>query len=74
MLVTSVGALLAFGMVVLYSASMARYGGHYMTVQIAAAGIGLAIVKKIVENHDGIITANGEPDKGATFEIYIPIF
>jgi PAS domain S-box-containing protein len=35
-------------------------------------GIGLSIVKKIVENHNGIITANGELNKGATFEIYIP--
>lgn len=35
-------------------------------------GIGLAIVKKIVENHLGIITANGEINKGATFNIYIP--
>ena len=35
-------------------------------------GIGLAIVKKIVENHSGIITAKGEMDKGATFDIYIP--
>jgi signal transduction histidine kinase len=36
-------------------------------------GIGLAIVKKIVENHKGIITANGEEGKGATFDIYIPV-
>ena len=36
-------------------------------------GIGLAIVKKIVENHNGYITAKGEPDKGATFDIYFPI-
>ncbi len=35
-------------------------------------GIGLSIVKKIVENHNGIITANGELNKGATFDIYIP--
>ncbi|PWB27014.1 PAS domain S-box protein [Flavobacterium sp. HTF] len=35
-------------------------------------GIGLAIVKKIVENHNGFISAKGEPDKGATFDIYIP--
>lgn len=35
-------------------------------------GIGLAIVKKIVENHNGIITASGVLGKGATFDIYIP--
>lgn len=35
-------------------------------------GIGLAIVKKIVENHNGIITATGEPMNGATFNIYLP--
>ncbi len=35
-------------------------------------GIGLAIVKKIVENHNGLITATGELNKGASFDIYIP--
>lgn len=36
-------------------------------------GIGLAIVKKIIDNHNGIITASSELGKGATFDIYIPI-
>lgn len=36
-------------------------------------GIGLSIVKKIVENHDGVITATGNTDTGATFDIYIPV-
>ncbi len=36
-------------------------------------GIGLAIVKKIVENHNGIVTATSQLNKGATFDIYIPI-
>lgn len=35
-------------------------------------GIGLAIVKRIVENHNGFITAKGEVNKGASFDIYIP--
>lgn len=35
-------------------------------------GIGLAICKRIIENHHGIIIANGKKNKGATFEIYIP--
>nr|WP_083191727.1 ATP-binding protein [Formosa haliotis] len=35
-------------------------------------GIGLAIVKKIVENHDGFIFADAEENNGVTFNIYIP--
>jgi light-regulated signal transduction histidine kinase (bacteriophytochrome) len=35
-------------------------------------GIGLAICKRIVENHSGIITATGNLNKGARFDIYIP--
>jgi len=35
-------------------------------------GIGLAICKKIVENHKGLITATGRLNKGAQFDIYIP--
>lgn len=38
----------------------------------AGTGIGLAIVKKIVDNHNGIITATSELKEGATFDIYIP--
>jgi light-regulated signal transduction histidine kinase (bacteriophytochrome) len=40
--------------------------------EYAGTGIGLAIVKKIVENHNGIITATSKLNNGATFDIYIP--
>lgn len=36
-------------------------------------GIGLAIVKKIVENHNGYISAHGIENEGATFDIYFPV-
>ena len=35
-------------------------------------GIGLAICKKIVQNHEGFIKAEGEPGVGATFTIFLP--
>ena len=35
-------------------------------------GIGLAICKKIVQNHKGFIYANGQPGLGASFVIYLP--
>ena len=35
-------------------------------------GIGLAICKKIVQNHKGFIYADGKPGLGASFVIYLP--
>ncbi len=35
-------------------------------------GIGLAMCKKIVENHGGYISATAEPGKGATFTVVLP--
>ena len=40
--------------------------------EYAGTGIGLAIVKKIVENHNGFISATSHINSGATFDIYIP--
>ncbi|MEP6806392.1 MAG: ATP-binding protein, partial [Flavobacterium sp.] len=40
-----------------------QYGGN---------GIGLALCKRIIENHNGIINFTSQPGKGTTFFIYLP--
>ncbi len=40
--------------------------------EYAGTGIGLAICKKIVQNHYGAIVATGVPDEGSVFTVYIP--
>jgi len=39
----------------------------------AGTGIGLAIVKKVIDRHDGIIAAQGKEGYGATFIIVLPL-
>ncbi|MRS63917.1 PAS domain-containing protein [Larkinella terrae] len=39
----------------------------------SGTGIGLALCRKIVENHQGQITAESQLDQGATFHIYLPV-
>ena len=39
--------------------------------QYKGTGIGLAICKKIVDNHNGVITATGKVNEGATFDIFL---
>ena len=45
----------------------------HQNTEYSGTGIGLAICKKIVENHHGFIQAVGEPNKGAIFYIYLPV-
>ncbi|MFN8302366.1 MAG: ATP-binding protein [Saprospiraceae bacterium] len=41
--------------------------------EYSGSGVGLAICKKIVENHNGAIFAEGEEGKGATFTVVLPL-
>lgn len=52
----------------IFNVFMRLHGQRY-----AGSGIGLALCKKIVENHHGFIRAESAPGKGASFYIYIPL-
>jgi signal transduction histidine kinase len=41
--------------------------------EYSGTGIGLALCKKIMENHGGFIHAQGEDNKGASFFVYFPL-
>ncbi len=35
-------------------------------------GVGLSIVRKVIENHQGFITVDSELGKGSVFKVYLP--
>lgn len=41
--------------------------------EFAGTGIGLAMCRKIVQNHNGEINAEGSNEKGAVFNVYLPM-
>ncbi len=48
-------------------------GGNELTRSIQGSGIGLTIVKKIIEAHHGTVSFESTPGKGSTFFVSLPI-
>ena len=51
---------------------LARIFDPYFTTKPTGAGLGLAIVYKIIEAHEGEIRVSSEPGKGTTVEVFLP--
>ncbi|MDB4581587.1 HAMP domain-containing histidine kinase [Draconibacterium sp.] len=48
-------------------------GGTELTRSIKGSGIGLTIVKKIIDTHHGKVSFESTPGKGSTFIIHLPL-
>ena len=55
------------------SEDMNRIFEPFFTTKVRGTGLGLAVCKKIVEEHRGDIVAESSPEKGTTFTITFPI-
>lgn len=45
----------------------------HANAEYKGTGVGLSIARKVAENHKGFLIAKGEPGKGATFQIFLPV-
>ncbi|WDT80367.1 MAG: PAS domain S-box protein [Candidatus Manganitrophus sp.] len=53
---------------------LAKIFDPYFTTKRKGSGLGLSISYSIVKKHDGHMTVDSEPGKGATFSLYLPAF
>lgn len=44
----------------------------FFTTKMDGTGLGLAVVKSVIESHQGSITATSDPSTGSQFEIHLP--
>jgi nitrogen-specific signal transduction histidine kinase len=45
----------------------------FFSTRFPGRGLGLAMAKGVIENHDGLITVQSERGKGTRFDIYLPV-
>jgi two-component system sensor histidine kinase SenX3 len=48
-------------------------GGDPLTRAVKGSGLGLTLVKQIVEAHRGCVRVKSEPGRGSTFSIRLPL-
>jgi two-component system OmpR family sensor kinase len=49
-----------------------QVGRDQMTDKANGAGLGLTLVRRIVERHDGVVAVTSEPGRGTTFRVRLP--
>ncbi|GAB4325513.1 MAG: hypothetical protein Kow0074_19310 [Candidatus Zixiibacteriota bacterium] len=52
---------------------LARIFERYYTTKDSGTGLGLPIVQRIIQSHDGVVTADSAPGIGTTFRVELPV-